>query len=129
MEREDGLSFLSLLYNTSLTLNRDAVLDEMPRDDTQAGGVPTWYSVTTTRQSPLAYQSCALAGSGQCKWHYTEYPLTNESELYDVSNGPCYAWNANMTGDPCELENQVNNPFYASIKSQLQTRLAELKAA
>jgi hypothetical protein len=107
----DGKSFAGLLVGNEQTLGRDAVLEELPAT---ASGVPLWFSVTTTPLSPLGL------------WHYVEYG-TGESELYDVSNGPCWKWHTGARGDPCELENRVSDPSLASLVAQLHTRLQQLR--
>ena len=68
--------------------------------------VPTYWSVTSTGSSPLARVGCAQRRKGGCRWMYTEYE-TGETELYDLSNGPCYAWKRRMRGDPCMLRNKA----------------------
>jgi N-acetylglucosamine-6-sulfatase len=120
----DGISFADLLLGQASSLPRDAVLDEFPK---KGFGAPIWYAVTTTAQSPLAFQGCASAASGLCKWHYIEYPATGEKELYDLSNGPCWTWTVGAPGDPCELDNAIANPAYADIVTALAARLAQLR--
>jgi N-acetylglucosamine-6-sulfatase len=122
----DGISFLELLLGNQTTLSRDAVLDEHPRGFQT---VPAWHAITTTSASPLAFEDCALAPSGGCRWHYIEYPETGERELYDVSNGPCWTWTDVSPGDPCELVNRVDDPAYADIVDALSTKLSLLKAS
>jgi N-acetylglucosamine-6-sulfatase len=121
----DGLSFVPLLFRTASTLGRGTVLEEMLTD---WRGVPEWNSVTTTAESPLASQGCAAASAGGCRWHYTEYPVSGEEELYDISNGPCWEWAVGQPGDPCELGNRAASPGLANIKAALRAELARLKA-
>jgi hypothetical protein len=123
----DGKSFLGLLLGTQADMGRDAVLDSLPRKWPQRPAAPVWYATTSTALSPLAFEGCLAAASGGCKWHYVEY-ASGEEELYDLSNGPCWTWQAGQPGDPCELENQAGNPAYAAIKVQLQSVVTELKA-
>ncbi len=47
-------------------------------------------------------------------WKYVEYD-TGEKELYDLVN------------DPYEMENQIQNPEYATLIAELAVKLAELK--
>jgi len=105
-------------------MERDAFLTDMPDG---GRGVPPWFAVATSGQSQLAGAGCALESSGGCRWHYVEYE-TGERELYDVSNGPCWAWNKGMSGDPCELKNLAGDGRYRSIEVRLRNRLAELRA-
>jgi hypothetical protein len=127
----DGWSFAGLLLGGASSLNRDAIIEDMPAGNRPA---PPWYSVTTTAASPLASQGCAAADSAGCIWHYIEYPTTGERELYDKSNGPCWTWQVGQPGDPCELDNLLrygsdwpNDPAHANILHSLQARLAQLK--
>ncbi len=125
----DGISFADLLLGRRNHLQRDAVLDEMPQVKAVGPSTPPpppWYAVTTTGSSPLASVGCAAALTGGCRWHYVEYD-DGESELYDVSNGPCYAWQAWDPGDPCELQNLAGRPGYQSLARVLHGRLAELE--
>jgi N-acetylglucosamine-6-sulfatase len=122
--KPDGISFAGLLLGNAGSLSRDAVLDELPVDN---DGVPAWYAVTTTGQSPLASEGCAAAAVRGCKWHYVEYPSTGENELYDVSNGPCWVWSEGQPGDPCELENLASRPDKAGLVTALRDRLAQLR--
>jgi N-acetylglucosamine-6-sulfatase len=121
----DGISFAQLLLGQVGSLLRDAVLEELPVANDP---VPAWYAVTTTAQSPLASEGCALAASRGCRWHYIEYPATADRELYDVSNGPCWAWSVGQTGDPCELDNIASRADKASLIMALHNRLQQLKA-
>ncbi len=109
----DGVSFAALLYGTATTVGRDAVLDEMLVAFSPVNHL--WWAVTTTPLSALG------------RWHYIEYD-TGEKELYDVSNGPCWTWILGQPGDPCELENRVNDPAYAPIVQALHDRLVQLEA-
>jgi arylsulfatase A-like enzyme len=127
----DGISFARVLLGQTTTLGRDAVIDEMPdvKDQGLQNPPPPWYAVTTTAESPLASQVCAGAASGACRWHYIEYD-TGEKEMYDVSNGPCYAWTGGP-GDPCELNNILYFPMsdeMRALEGQLAARLQQLKA-
>jgi arylsulfatase A-like enzyme len=119
----DGQSLVPWLTGSG-AMERDEFITDMPD-----GGrnVPPWFAVTTSGQSQLAGAGCALESSGGCRWHYVEYE-TGERELYDVSNGPCWAWNKAMSGDPCELDNLAGDGRYRSIEVRLRNRLAELRA-
>jgi arylsulfatase A-like enzyme len=119
----DGSSFAPILLAGATLMSRDAVLDEMPKGWHQPG----WYAATSTAASPLAFEGCASAFIGGCSWHYIEYPATGERELYDVSNGPCWLWKVGDPGDPCELQNQIDNLEVADIRISLQDRLAQLR--
>jgi N-acetylglucosamine-6-sulfatase len=121
----DGISFAELLLGQGGSLSRDAVLEELPVANDP---VPAWYAVTTTGQSPLASEGCALAASRGCRWHFIEYPATGELELYDVSNGPCWAWSVGEPGDPCELDNIASRADKISLVTALYARLLQLKA-
>jgi arylsulfatase A-like enzyme len=123
----DGISFRPLLRGMA-HLGRDAVLDEMPAVKTQgiANPPPPWEAVTTTEASPLAYEGCSLALVGGCRWHYVEY-ADGGSELYDISDGPCWTWTPLASGDPCELVNRIGDPALASIQAALALRLNGLE--
>jgi N-acetylglucosamine-6-sulfatase len=101
----DGLSFAPVLSGGAPPA-RDAVLTDLPY--AVGVGVPAWYSVSTA------------------DWHYTEY-ASGEKELYDIRNGPCWAWVPTMGGDPCELKNQAGAQELAQVQAALAARLAELK--
>jgi N-acetylglucosamine-6-sulfatase len=122
--KPDGISFAGLLLGQVGSLSRDAVLEELTVAN---DGVPAWHAVTTTAQSSLASQGCAAAAARGCRWHYVEYPSTGEKELYDVSNGPCWAWSVGQPGDPCELDNLASRADKASLVTALRNRLAQLK--
>jgi uncharacterized repeat protein (TIGR01451 family) len=123
----DGYSFARLLLGSAGSLDRSAVFEDMPAASGVTTGSGPWFSVITTRHSPLATVGCAAASSGGCLWQYTQYPRTNEDELYDLSNGPCWTWSVGQPGDPCELQNVTSDPAYAEIKASLQSDLANLK--
>jgi N-acetylglucosamine-6-sulfatase len=122
--RPDGVSFAALLFNSSASIERPFVLEDMPAG---GSGAPPWFAVASTRFSSLASTGCDAASSHGCRWHYVEYPKTGEKELYDVSHGPCWAWSVGRPGDPCELQNLAGNPGYASLISRLHDELARLK--
>ena len=111
--RPDGLSFAPLLLGSATTVGRDAVIEEMLN---AVPPVSTPYAaLVTTDLSPLG------------RWHYVEY-ANGERELYDVSNGPCWAWRSGvLPGDPCELINKVNYPTNAATVRALHLRLRELE--
>jgi uncharacterized repeat protein (TIGR01451 family) len=121
----DGYSFAQLLLGNETSVDRSEVLEDMPGGVTTGSG--PWFSVITTRHSPLASVGCAAASSNGCLWQYTQYPTTNEDELYDLSNGPCWTWSLGQAGDPCELENLTRRAAYAQIKATLANDLARLK--
>ena len=122
--RPDGRSFARLLLGLDDSMDRDALLEDMPD-----GGklVPPWYALATTRQSPWSRVGCSSAAAGGCRWHYVEYG-TGERELYDVSNGPCWTWRKGEPGDPCELRNLAGDPDYAALQAALSARLRRLKS-
>ena len=75
------------------------------------GWLPPWWSVTTTSDSPLASRGCKSRGDGGCRWLHAVQHGTGEKELYDISNGPRYAWKRRMSGDPCMLNNLARKAF------------------
>jgi arylsulfatase A-like enzyme len=120
----DGTSFAPLLYGWWTRLSRQTVLDELPFGHEQPSNdvnTPSWEAITSTGASPLARQGCAVAASGGCRWHLIVDTETGERELYDVSNGPCWAWSPGLPGDPCELRNLAGNPAYRGELDQLLT--------
>ena len=121
--KPDGRSFLRLLTGERATLEREAVLTSYQDSERQ---MPSYWSVTTTAASPLARELCAQRRSGGCRWMYTEYE-TGETELYDLSNGPCHAWTRRMKGDPCMLENRAGGRRYADLQADLRRELARLR--
>lgn len=123
-KRPDGRSFAHILFDPSRSMGRVALLQDMPEG---SGSVPGWYGLTTTPTSRLATVGCFDAAKGHCLWHYVEYS-TGEKELYDDSGGPCWDWQENKPGDPCELQNLARRPKYAGIQAGLAARLAQLKA-
>jgi arylsulfatase A-like enzyme len=123
--RPDGRSLLRLLTGERDTLLRPAVLTSYQESGKR---VPTYWSVTTTGSSPLARVGCAQRRTGGCRWMYTEYE-TGETELYDLSNGPCHAWKRRMPGDPCMLRNKAGRPHFASIEQLLRRELSRLRAS
>ena len=127
--RSDGTSFLPLLYGWWPRLSRQTVLDELPFGHAQPSNdvnTPSWEAITSTGSSPLARQGCASASSGGCRWHLIVDTETGEKELYDVSNGPCWAWRPGVAGDPCELQNLAGNPSYRGELDQLLTAEASM---
>ena len=121
--RPDGVSLTRLLIGKRSELDRRVVLTSYL--DT-GHRVPTYWSVTTTGASPLAGKACSKAGKGGCRWMYTEY-ATGETELYDLSNGPCHAWRKSRKGDPCMLENKAGKPRFATVERQLGRELDRLR--
>jgi arylsulfatase A-like enzyme len=122
--RPDGLSFAPLLFNPSASINRPAVIEDMPVGGSSS---PPWYAVVTTRFSPLAAVGCDVASSRGCRWHYIEWSKTGEKELYDISHGPCWTWAPGRPGDPCELQNLAGKGAYSTLVSRLHEELAKLK--
>ena len=119
----DGISFLDLMTGDRDTLGRDAVLSSYM----EAGGwLPPWWSVTTTSSSPLADRGCRSRREGGCRWLYVQH-ATGEKELYDITNGPCYAWKRKMGGDPCMLRNLARKKRFRSIQADLSRRLVQLR--
>ena len=121
--RPDGISFLDLLTGERDTLGRDAVLSSYME---VGGWLPPWWSVTTTSDSPLASRGCKSRGDGGCRWLYVQHG-TGEKELYDISNGPCYAWKRRMSGDPCMLSNLARKKRFRGIEADLSRRLVQLR--
>jgi arylsulfatase A-like enzyme/peptidoglycan/xylan/chitin deacetylase (PgdA/CDA1 family) len=121
--RPDGRSFLGLLLGQGGGPRRPAVLSSFR---TPGASVPRWYGATTTASSPLAALGCVLASTSGCRWSYTRYE-TGEVELYDVSNGPCWAWQAGDPGDPCRLANLAHDHRFDDIEAALGRQLAALR--
>ena len=117
-----GKSFLDLMTGERSQLQRTSVLSSY-----RAPGkwVPRWWSVTTTASSAMSERGCAVAEEGGCRWIWVEYE-TGARELYDISNGPCWEWDASMSGDPCMLENLAGKSRYALIQRDLKQRLRKL---
>jgi hypothetical protein len=120
--RPDGRSFLRLLTGERDSLLRTAVLTSYQETGKR---VSTYWSVTSTASSPLARVGCARRAKGGCRWMYTVYE-TGETELYDLSNGPCHAWKRRMRGDPCMLRNKASVARYAGVEQVLRRELARL---
>jgi hypothetical protein len=118
----DGRSFAKLLLGTSNRLVRDSVLTSFRRPGVE---IPRWWGVETTRHSKLANRGCSSKSQGGCRWSYVKYE-TGEKELYDVSNGPCYAWRRGKPGDPCRLHNLAGQRQYRTIQRALDQRLSQL---
>jgi hypothetical protein len=76
-----------------------------------ARGMQPWRGLWTTNESPIG------------RWVYTAY-VTGEKELYDVSNGPCWEWQAGEPGDPCQLVNLAASPEHAATRRILAATLA-----
>ena len=63
-------------------------------------------------------------------WHYVEH-RSGERGLYDISGGPCYAWDSSIEGDPCQLQNLLASDVGAeaeALAAVLADELARLKA-
>jgi arylsulfatase A-like enzyme len=116
--RADGVSWLPLVTGERRRLDRRSVVTSY-LDDAR---VPRYWSITTTGSSPLAHKGCADRRAGGCRWMYTEYE-TGETELYDVSNGPCHAWRRRDAGDPCLLKNESGTPEFAAVERALRREL------
>jgi hypothetical protein len=116
--RPDGISLLKLMTGERQSLWRKSVLGSY-LDDAR---VPTYWSITTTGSHPLASKVCKKKKAGACRWMYTMYD-TGETELYDLSGGPCYAWKRSKSGDPCMLKNRAGDPKYALIQRTLREAL------
>jgi arylsulfatase A-like enzyme len=101
----DGMSFAPLLLGTGEGPTREYALEEMPMGFKK---VPLWHAIRSDT------------------WHYVEYG-TGERELYDVSGGPCWAWQIGSPGDPCELDNRAGDPAYEAIVQDLHARLEEVR--
>lgn len=95
----DGVNTLAALDGG--TLARDLLYSELPKPQ---AGVPAWWAVRTTPDSPLGL------------WHYIEYG-TGEKELYDLAT------------DPWEMTNRTGQPAYAVIQAELAAQLAQIKAS
>ena len=111
--RPDGLSFAGLLLGTATSVGRDAVLEQM-------------IEVASPLDSPYgAVVTTSLSSLGE--WHYIEY-ANGDRELYDISNGPCWAWNRSLPGDPCRLTNRARFRSSGPLVGALHDRLLELRA-
>lgn len=116
--RADGVSLLSLLTGERQRLRRGTVVSSY-QDQAR---VPRYWSITTTGSSPLAGTLCASRKRDGCRWMYTEYE-TGETELYDLSNGPCHEWKRSRKGDPCMLKNKSGQRRFAPVESALREEL------
>ena len=54
-------------------------------------------------------------------------PVLAKKELYEISNGPCYAWKRRMSGDPCMLSNLARKKRFRGIEADLSRRLVQLR--
>ena len=106
----DGIDMLPVLLAGGGPSGREVVFVEHP-DETDAQDMPGWNGLRTTTE----------AGIG--RWSYTEYE-TGETELYDLSGGPCWEWQEGMPGDPCELTNLADDPDHAQVGARLAATLA-----
>jgi arylsulfatase A-like enzyme len=96
--QEDGRSMAGLLANADPTWRPDFLYEQwLDPDDEDNDVVPP---------------TDACVRSGQFK--YIEY-VTGQTELYDVM------------ADPFELQNLTNDPAHAMVKTDLQTRLHQLR--
>ncbi len=120
-KKPDGLSLLKLMTGERSQLWRKTVLGSY-QDEAR---VPRYWSITTTGSSPLASKACSSRKKAGCRWQYTEYE-TGEKELYDLSNGPCYAWKRSKKGDPCMLKNKAGKPKYAEVERTLRKQLRRI---
>lgn len=118
----DGVSLLRLLTGERQRLGRRVVLTSYQENGHR---VPTYWSVTTTGSSPLAKQGCAGAKKGACRWQYTVYG-TGETELYDLSNGPCHEWKRRQKGDPCMIDNKAGKRRFAAVERELRRQLGRI---
>jgi arylsulfatase A-like enzyme len=78
-----------------------------------AGEGPPWRGIMT---NPAQHRT------GQ-QWYFIKYS-TGERELYDLSGGVCYAWQAGMPGDPCMLTNL--SPSRPGVRRALNAELTAL---
>jgi N-acetylglucosamine-6-sulfatase len=116
--RSDGASLLKLITADRKKLRRASVITSY-QDEAR---VPRYWSITSTGSSPLAGKLCAKRKQDGCRWMYTEYE-TGETELYDLSNGPCHDWKRSYKGDPCMLKNKSGQPRFAAIERELREEL------
>jgi N-acetylglucosamine-6-sulfatase len=108
-ERADGLSFAALLRDEPWPWARDKVYVAIPT----GGDRPVFHGLRTSPEHPLGH------------WTYTEY-RSGERELYDVSGGPCHAWDESRDGDPCRLENRLAGEVDADTEALAAALAAEL---
>jgi arylsulfatase A-like enzyme len=106
----DGISFLKVLLAKGGRLGREVVFEEHP-SEVDGAEMPGWKGVRTTDESPIG------------RWVYTSY-RTGEEELYDLSGGPCWTWQAGDPGDPCALQNRAGDPAVATVQAALRAVLA-----
>ena len=106
----DGGSFLSVLLAKGGPLGRDVIFTEHS-DVSDFRGMVAWKSVRTTDEAPIGH------------WVYTLY-TSGETELYDLSGGPCWLWQDGGRGDPCQLTNLAGDPVHAVIQARLAATLA-----
>ena len=106
----DGLSFLPVLLAKGGTLGREVIFEEH-EDTTDNAVMVGWRGVRTTSEAAVG------------RWVYTEY-ATGERELYDISGGPCWTWQAGDPGDPCELTNLAGDPAHAALEARLAATVA-----
>jgi hypothetical protein len=95
----DGVSLVPLLNGRVASLGRDAVLEENYGPQGNS-----WAGLRTTS-----------AFDPTLRWHYVEYG-NGFRELYELS------------ADPWELQNIVDEPDLANLVTRLHSRLAELRA-
>lgn len=107
----DGQSFAGLIApsrSSSLPTRTSIILEARGNSS-----IPIWSAVMTDPNGDSLGK----------QWFYIKYK-TGETELYDLSNGPCYAWQAGMSGDPCMLTNLTTQNRYRALKKQLAGELA-----
>ncbi|CAN5441777.1 hypothetical protein BH20CHL6_BH20CHL6_20190 [soil metagenome] len=121
----DGLSFAPLLFGEADSLPRREILNSMPLGSTRLD-MPGWHGLRTTKRSETAYEGCASADHGGCRWQYVSYE-SSEEELYDLSNGPCWTWTEGEPGDPCALDNLAGDRRFDTIRYTLADRLATIR--
>jgi N-acetylglucosamine-6-sulfatase len=110
-EPVDGQSFAGLVApsrSTSAPDRRAIILEDL-----SARGAPTWRGLMTDAATHRSHK----------QWYYIEYK-TGERELYDLSGGPCYAWQPGMPGDPCMLTNRAASKPH--LMKHLAAKLARL---
>ena len=106
----DGITRAADGTIAGLHLGREVIFTEH-LSRIEAHGMPPWRGLQTSDEAPIG------------RWIWTQY-VTGETELYDISGGPCWTWHAGDPGDPCELTNLAHDPAYASTRATLATTLA-----
>jgi len=107
----DGITRAADGTIAGLHLGREVIFTEH-LSSIEAHGMPPWRGLQTSDEAPIG------------RWIWTQY-VTGETELYDISGGPCWTWQTGDPGDPCELTNVAQDPAYAAIRATLSATLTQ----